>query len=117
METLEYAVTFAKPGGPGVKSRVVKEATGEVVDAETLGGGDTHTRLSGVADYLAENDDHALALAHHAANLGVPVTCVMHVVMHNHVTGLDNIVCKHSFLIFVFVGSVFTSTSCTSLAR
>ncbi|WP_421858656.1 carboxyl transferase domain-containing protein [Oricola sp.] len=42
---------------------LVKEATGEVVDAETLGGGDTHTRLSGVADHLAENDDHALALA------------------------------------------------------
>ena len=42
---------------------LVKEATGEVIDAETLGGGDTHTRLSGVADYLAENDDHALALA------------------------------------------------------
>ncbi|WP_416797349.1 carboxyl transferase domain-containing protein [Ciceribacter azotifigens] len=42
---------------------LVKEATGEVVDAETLGGGDTHTRLSGVADYLADNDDHALALA------------------------------------------------------
>lgn len=38
-------------------------ATGEVVDAETLGGGDTHTRLSGVADHLAENDSHALALA------------------------------------------------------
>jgi len=42
---------------------LVKEATGEDVDAETLGGGDTHTRLSGVADYLAENDDHALSLA------------------------------------------------------
>jgi 3-methylcrotonyl-CoA carboxylase beta subunit len=42
---------------------LVKEATGEDVDAETLGGGDTHTRLSGVADYLAEDDDHALALA------------------------------------------------------
>ncbi|HWU61073.1 MAG TPA: carboxyl transferase domain-containing protein, partial [Ensifer sp.] len=42
---------------------LVKEATGEVIDAETLGGGDTHTRLSGVADYLADNDDHALALA------------------------------------------------------
>ncbi len=42
---------------------LVKEATGEVVDAETLGGGDTHTRLSGAADYLADNDDHALALA------------------------------------------------------
>ena len=42
---------------------LVKEATGEVVDAETLGGADTHTRLSGVADYLAEDDGHALALA------------------------------------------------------
>jgi 3-methylcrotonyl-CoA carboxylase beta subunit len=42
---------------------LVKEATGEAVDAETLGGGDTHTRLSGVADYLAEDDRHALALA------------------------------------------------------
>lgn len=41
---------------------LVKEATGEVVDAETLGGADTHTRLSGVADYLAEDDAHALAL-------------------------------------------------------
>jgi len=50
---------------------LVKEATGEVVDAETLGGGDTHTRLSGVADYLAENDDHALALAREIVrNLG-----------------------------------------------
>jgi 3-methylcrotonyl-CoA carboxylase beta subunit len=50
---------------------LVKAATGEVVDAETLGGGDTHTRLSGVADYLAENDAHALALARQAvANLG-----------------------------------------------
>ncbi|WP_205738155.1 carboxyl transferase domain-containing protein [Granulosicoccus antarcticus] len=42
---------------------LLKEATGEVVDAETLGGGDTHTRLSGVADYLADDDQHALALA------------------------------------------------------
>ena len=42
---------------------LVKEATGEDVDAETLGGGDTHTRLSGVADYLADNDDHALTMA------------------------------------------------------
>ena len=41
---------------------LVKEATGEVIDAETLGGADTHTRLSGVADYLADNDAHALAL-------------------------------------------------------
>ena len=42
---------------------LVKAATGEVVSAEDLGGGDTHTRLSGVADHLAEDDTHALALA------------------------------------------------------
>lgn len=42
---------------------LVKAATGEVVSAEDLGGGDVHTRLSGVADYLADNDTHALALA------------------------------------------------------
>ncbi len=49
---------------------LVKAATGEVVSTEDLGGGDVHTRLSGVADYLAENDDHALALARQAvANL------------------------------------------------
>ncbi len=46
-------------GGPPL----VKAATGEEVDAETLGGGDVHTRLSGVADHLADSDDHALALA------------------------------------------------------
>ena len=42
---------------------LVKAATGEVVSAEDLGGGDVHTRLSGVADYLAEDDAHAIALA------------------------------------------------------
>jgi 3-methylcrotonyl-CoA carboxylase beta subunit len=46
-------------GGPPL----VKAATGEVVSAEDLGGGDVHTRLSGVADHLARNDSHALALA------------------------------------------------------
>ena len=46
-------------GGPPL----VKAATGEVVSAEDLGGGDVHTRLSGVADALAQNDLHALALA------------------------------------------------------
>jgi len=46
-------------GGPPL----VKAATGEVVSAEDLGGGDVHTRLSGVADHLAENDLHALSLA------------------------------------------------------
>ncbi len=45
---------------------LVKAATGEVVNAEDLGGGDVHTRLSGVADYLAEDDAHALAIARRA---------------------------------------------------
>ena len=49
---------------------LVRAATGEVVSAEDLGGGDVHTRLSGVADTLAEDDAHALALAREAvANL------------------------------------------------
>ncbi|MGH2342976.1 carboxyl transferase domain-containing protein [Segnochrobactraceae bacterium EtOH-i3] len=49
---------------------LVKAATGEVVSAEDLGGGDVHTRLSGVADHLARDDTHALALARTAvANL------------------------------------------------
>jgi 3-methylcrotonyl-CoA carboxylase beta subunit len=53
-------------GGPPL----VKAAIGEIVSAEDLGGGDVHTRLSGVADHLAENDTHALALARQAvANL------------------------------------------------
>lgn len=46
-------------GGPPL----VKAATGEVVSAEDLGGGDVHTRLSGVADHLAQNDTHALSMA------------------------------------------------------
>ena len=46
-------------GGPPL----VKAATGEEVDAESLGGGDVHSRISGVTDYLAANDLHALALA------------------------------------------------------
>jgi 3-methylcrotonyl-CoA carboxylase beta subunit/propionyl-CoA carboxylase len=46
-------------GGPPL----VKAATGEDVTAEELGGADVHTRLSGVADYFAEDDDHALHLA------------------------------------------------------
>ncbi|EEG08123.1 carboxyl transferase domain-containing protein [Pseudogulbenkiania ferrooxidans] len=46
-------------GGPPL----VKAATGEVVDAEELGGGDVHTRISGVADHLAQNDAHALSIA------------------------------------------------------
>ena len=46
-------------GGPPL----VKAATGEVVTVEDLGGGDVHTRISGVADHLAENDAHALYIA------------------------------------------------------
>ena len=46
-------------GGPPL----VKAATGEVVTSEDLGGGDVHTRLSGVADHLANDDTHALGIA------------------------------------------------------
>jgi 3-methylcrotonyl-CoA carboxylase beta subunit/propionyl-CoA carboxylase len=46
-------------GGPPL----VKAATGEEVTAEELGGADVHTRLSGVADYFAEDDEHALHIA------------------------------------------------------
>ncbi|HLB97914.1 MAG TPA: carboxyl transferase domain-containing protein, partial [Acetobacteraceae bacterium] len=46
-------------GGPPL----VKAATGEVVTAEELGGGDLHSRTSGVTDHLAENDQHALGIA------------------------------------------------------
>ncbi len=53
-------------GGPPL----VKAATGEVVDAETLGGADVHTSISGVADHFAENDAHALDIARNiVANL------------------------------------------------
>ena len=45
-------------GGPPL----VKAATGEVVTAEELGGGEMHTSISGVADHLAENDQHALQI-------------------------------------------------------
>jgi 3-methylcrotonyl-CoA carboxylase beta subunit len=45
-------------GGPPL----VKAATGEVISAEDLGGGDLHARKSGVVDHLAENDEHALAI-------------------------------------------------------
>ena len=46
-------------GGPPL----VKAATGEIVTAEDLGGGDLHSRTSGVTDHLAENDQHALGIA------------------------------------------------------
>lgn len=56
-------------GGPPL----VKAATGEVVTDEDLGGGDVHTRVSGVADHLAEDDQHALELIRNVVeNLGTP---------------------------------------------
>ncbi len=45
-------------GGP----ELVKAATGEIIDAESLGGGEMHCRISGVADHLADNDSHALEI-------------------------------------------------------
>lgn len=55
-------------GGPPL----VKAATGEVVSAEELGGGDLHARKSGVADHLAQDDHHALVLARRiVANLNI----------------------------------------------
>ena len=45
-------------GGPPL----VKAATGEEVSAEDLGGGDVHTKISGVADHLADDDVHALRI-------------------------------------------------------
>ncbi len=56
-------------GGPPL----VRAATGEVIDAESLGGADVHCRRSGVTDYYAENDTHALAFARRAvARLRAP---------------------------------------------
>jgi 3-methylcrotonyl-CoA carboxylase beta subunit len=52
-------------GGPPL----VKAATGEVVSAEELGGADVHTRLSGVADHLPQNDAHALGSRAHRRHL------------------------------------------------
>jgi 3-methylcrotonyl-CoA carboxylase beta subunit len=58
-------------GGPPL----VKAATGEDVTAEELGGADVHTRVSGVADYLAEDDSHALAMVRRiVSNLNRPGT-------------------------------------------
>jgi 3-methylcrotonyl-CoA carboxylase beta subunit len=51
-------------GGPPL----VRAATGEIVTAEALGGADVHTRESGVADHLAQNDHHALKLVRRAVS-------------------------------------------------
>lgn len=54
---------------------LVKAATGEEVTAEELGGGKLHTQVSGVADYLAVDDAHALILARRSiSNLNYPTT-------------------------------------------
>ncbi|MDT0496388.1 carboxyl transferase domain-containing protein [Algiphilus sp. W345] len=56
-------------GGP----QLVYAATKDVVDEETLGGGEMHSRVSGVTDYLAENDAHAIAIVRDlVSNLGTP---------------------------------------------
>lgn len=58
-------------GGPPL----VQAATGEIVSAEELGGGDVHCRTSGVVDHLANNDQHALSIARDAiARLNRPIT-------------------------------------------
>jgi 3-methylcrotonyl-CoA carboxylase beta subunit len=73
----EQATIFL--GGPPL----VKAATGEIVSAEDLGGADVHCRISGVADYYAQDDAHALAIARRCiANLNRP---------HNHLLELKNV--------------------------
>ena len=62
-------------GGPPL----VRAATGEEIDAESLGGADVHCRRSGVTDYYAENDTHALSFARRAvARLRPPALAVPH---------------------------------------
>ena len=52
---------------------LVQAATGEVISAEDLGGGDLHSRKSGVTDHLAENDEHALTIVRDiVSHLGAP---------------------------------------------
>jgi 3-methylcrotonyl-CoA carboxylase beta subunit len=69
-------------GGPPL----VKAATGEVVSAEELGGGEVHARISGVVDHLAENDSHALGIARRIV-AGVPEmgTCFFSAAEKKHV--------------------------------
>jgi 3-methylcrotonyl-CoA carboxylase beta subunit len=62
-------------GGPPL----VRAATGEEIDAESLGGADVHCRRSGVTDYYAQNDTHALSLARRAvARLRPPAAALPH---------------------------------------
>ena len=65
--------SFMGLGGPNL----VKGATGQTIDAETLGGAVTHTEISGVAHYAAENDDDCLAtLRELVSQLPSPATLV-----------------------------------------
>ena len=67
-------------GGPPL----VRAATGEEIDAESLGGADVHCRRSGVTDYYAESDTHALALARRAvARLRPPAIAPVSVRSHD----------------------------------
>ena len=80
-------------GGPPL----VKAATGEIVSAEELGGADVHARKSGVADYYAESDRHALALCRRSiANLNfkktVDIALAQPAEPHYDVSELDGIV-------------------------
>jgi len=60
---------------------LVKAATGEEVTAEELGGGDVHTRISGVADHLADDDAHAIELVRDIlSHLGAPAPCPVQLV-------------------------------------
>ncbi len=53
--------------------QLVQAATGEVVDAEALGGADMHTRISGVTDHIAEDDGQAIAIARRLVGEGAPM--------------------------------------------
>jgi 3-methylcrotonyl-CoA carboxylase beta subunit len=66
-------------GGPPL----VKAATGEVVTSEDLGGGDVHTRLSGVADHLANDDTHALGIARNIVRNLKPNRPIVHAFINN----------------------------------
>src|ERR1700723_3798905 len=72
-------------GGPPL----VRAATGEEIDAESLGGADVHCRRSGVTDYYAENDTHALAFARRAVARLRPVE-LRAVHSSSPVSGLDS---------------------------
>ena len=68
---------------------LVKAATGEITDSESLGGGEVHTKISGVADYLAENDEHALTLARQCIknlNINNKPLAIFHLLKNHYMT-------------------------------